>query len=340
MQKKYLVLQIAPKSAKEVTQKIILTNNNKNIYDTLTDIFFYEDIFIYSKNEYFIDITNYQEFYKKSPYIIALDIKEKLGNKHHVKVKIGIGTNLFLAKIACDIVTAEKKIKIAYLDEKEYILTCSKYEPLSNFFQISNSMMLKLRTLKINNMEDIRNYSYKKLYEEFGQNAETLINHSLGIENTTIKELNKTNLPTTLSACTKFQTLKTRKETAKQLLELLDFNILKLKEKSLNTKSIHLYIKYANNIIPKTTIPILLEEETNSYSTIINSVLKAYHNQSNLFIPIEKIAISFGKLTPKIENTTIFTSSKKKINHNFTPSTNEKTKLSFLIRKKITFLRT
>ena len=190
MKKKYLVLQIR-KENNNILKKNLLSKKNdldNKIYQALTDDIFYEDIYTYSKREYFIDITNYEELYQKTPYQIAQQLKNNLTKKFPISIKIGIGTNIFLAKTACDIITKMKKISIAYLDEKEYILVCSKYKPLSDFFQISNSMMLKLQSIGINTMEDIRNYSYPKLYEIFGRNAEYLINHSLGIEGATIQE--------------------------------------------------------------------------------------------------------------------------------------------------------
>lgn len=334
MKKKYLVLQI-----KKEKKDIKITDSHK-IYETLIDIFFYEDIFSYSKEEYFIDITNYQELYEKTPYQLAQNLKTKIMKKNHLEVKIGIGTNLFLAKTACDIVTKNKKIEIAYLDEKEYILTCSTHKPLNDFWQISNSMMLKLKNLKINTMEDIRNYSYEKLYEEFGYNAEYLINHSLGVESTTIQELHEKTLPKAVSACTSFKTIKTKKESKKELIELLDFNILKLNEKGLYTKNIYLYIKYANNIIPQKTINIKLAKSTNSYKTLMNLVLNTYGRNADLFIPIEKIAISFGAITKKQDNSYTISKEKKKKLLAFTNILNKKKELSFIIKEKMTFLHT
>ena len=117
MKKKYLVLQIRKGKKHDYRQKPTLTIQ---IYQTLTDDIFYEDIYIYNKEEYFIDITNYEELYQKSPYQIAQQIKNNLTKKFRVSIKIGIGTNLFLAKTACDIITKIKKANIAYLDEKEY----------------------------------------------------------------------------------------------------------------------------------------------------------------------------------------------------------------------------
>ncbi len=290
MKKKYLVLKIEKDFISKKSKK------KQELYNYLTNIYFYEDIYIYNNKEYFIDITNYQELYNKSTYQLALDLKNTLTNKYHLEVKIGLGTNLFLAKTACDIITKEKKVEIAYLDELEYISLCSKHKPLTDFHQISNSMMLKLHKLNIYTMEDIKNASYKLLYEEFGYNAENLINHALGLEPATIKELNKDKTPKRVSSCLVLKSIKTKKESKKSLKNLLDFNILRLKEEGLKTKTIYLYIKYAKNLIPKDIISIKLNESTDSYKEILKESLNAFEQKTNSFIPIEKLAISFGEI--------------------------------------------
>ena len=306
MKKKYMVLEIEKGFKKN-------SNFNHNIYGLLTDIFFYEDIYQYQDNIYFIDITNYEELYKKTAYQLALDLKNKITKKNN-SLKIGIGTNLFLAMTACTIMTKNKKTKIAYLDEKEYILTCSKYKPISDFWQISNSMSLKLKKLGIETMEDIRNYSYETLYNEFGYNAEYLINHSLGLEPTTIEELNKNKTPKTISSSVTFKNIKSRKESMKELKNLLDFNILKLKENGLVTKKIYLYIKYANNIIPKEVISIDLLTTTNSYKSLMQITFAIYKEKLSLFFPVEKLAISFGKIEQEKDISYPIPKKRKKLN--------------------------
>lgn len=308
MKKKYIVLQIR----KDINSQFLIKKNNidDKIYEKITDQFFYEDIYSYTNKEYFIDITNYQELYEKSAYQIALELKENLRKKLHITVKIGIGTNLFLAKTACDIITKEKKSDIAYLDEKEFIYLCSKHQPLTDFWQISNSMMLKLNKLKIYTMEDIRNSSYQMLYQIYGYSAESLINHSLGIEGTTIKELKEKKYPKTISSCITLKPIKTRRDSKKALKELLDFTILKLKENGLTAKTIHLYIKYANNLIPRSIISIKLKEKTNRYQVLMIASMNAYESKANLFFPIEKLAVSFGEITK--ENDSVYHINTKK----------------------------
>ena len=98
MENKYLVLKISKESTLD------LLSQNK-LYEELVDFFFYEDVFIYNQKEFFVDITNYQELYKKTPYQIAQYIKHNITRKYNIKIKIGIGDNLFLAKTACDIIS-------------------------------------------------------------------------------------------------------------------------------------------------------------------------------------------------------------------------------------------
>lgn len=348
MQKKYLVLQISSKSKEKRTeewntscydkQKIISKENH--FYEWLTEYFFYEDIYCYSENEFFIDITNYPELYQKTPYQLALEMKNNIIRRWRITPKIGLGTNLFLAKTACDIITKEKHTQIAYLDEKEYLSICSDHKPLTDFWQISHSMMLKLKKLGITTMNDIRSYPYEKLYEEFGYNAEYLINHSLGLESATIKDLNKRTLPKTVSSSTTFECIKSRKESYYKLQKLLDFNILKLKEEDLSTKAIYLYIKYANNIIPRDIIHIKLDVSTNSYWQLMKRTLDAYLEKSNLFFPIEKLAISFGEITKNSSSTFEIKHTKKKINL-ILPNFFQKRKVSVLpSSSQMTFLHT
>lgn len=83
MKKKYLVLQIR-KENNNILQKNLLskkTDLDNKIYQALTDDIFYEDIYAYSKSEYFIDITNYEELYQKTPYQIAQQLKNNLTKK-------------------------------------------------------------------------------------------------------------------------------------------------------------------------------------------------------------------------------------------------------------------
>lgn len=352
MKKRFLVLKIKDtKTIKKLVKNSSYQNDNywknyKNletsnqIYQELTNYFFYEDIYIYSGEEYFIDITNYLDIYRKTTYQLALDLKNKLTKKLAIKFKIGLGTNIFLAKTAVDIITKENNLDIVFLDEREYISLLSNHKPLTDFWQISNSMALKLRALQINTMEDIRNYSYEKLYQEFGYNAEYLINHSLGLEPASIKDLEEIRLPKTISACTNFNEIKSTKESYYELQKLLDFNILKLKENNLYTKNVYLYIKYAKDIKRKDIFSIKLLSPTNSYNELMNQTLKAFNEKVNPFFPVEKIAISFSEIIKYSSKNESLEANIKKSKLNTLPNCLEKLFFFNKNTKNTSFIRT
>lgn len=285
-------------------------NNTQQIYEQLTDLFFYEDIYIYSKEELFIDITNYLTIYNLTAYNLALKVKNLLYKTFKITVSCGIGSNLFLAKTACNIVTKQRKCSIVFLTEKEYICMFSNYENLTDFWQISRSMKLKLNELKINTMEDIRNYDYHILYQHFGYNAEYLINHAMGLEPATLQSLEKTRLPNKLVAEEVFQESQGTKTTLISLNKLIDYNILKLIENNCQTRTISLSIKYSYNIKPQHTY-IKNLTATNSYQYLKIACLNLFKHNIDRFIPIEKITISFDNLSKDQTAPTIKTSIKK-----------------------------
>lgn len=286
-----------------------LLNNQKNlaqtIYEELTDLFFYEDIYIYSSKELFIDITNYLAIYNLTAYSLTLKVKSLLHKKFNILAQYGIGPNLFLSKTACNILTKVTKSSIASLMEEEYIKTFSKYEPLTDLWQISTSMQIKLKQLGIINMEDVRNYDYSKLYQIFGYNAEYLINHALGIEPATIKSLTKQRFPKTITSSEHLKEGKHKKETRIILKQLLDYNILKLLENNQKSKALSLQVNYKYNLIPPKRITKILDQETDSYTLLSSSTLQLFDQEINLFFPIEKITIQFTKLSHKTINNSL-----------------------------------
>lgn len=300
------------------TETIKGANKNKaqQIYEQLTDLFFYEDIYIYSCEELFIDITNYLSIYNLTSYNLALKVKNLLRKEIKVVIKCGIGSNLFLAKTACNILTKQRKTDIVSLTEKEFIKLFSTYETLTDFWQISPSMKLKLNELEIKNMEDIRNYDYSILYNEFGYNAEYLINHSMGLEPATLLSLEKNRIPKRLVASEVFQESKNKKVAVQHFHKLVDYNILKLLENNCKAKEVSVSIKYSYNIKPQLTYRKNLSCHTDSYQLLSSSCLELLENNINLFIPIEKITITFDKLS-KAEPQPMLTPAIHPINHSW-----------------------
>ena len=153
-----------------------------------------EDIVVYSIDEVFMDVTNYLTAYKLTARELArkiiLDVIETTG----ITATAGIGTNLFLCKVAMDIVAkhipADKNgVRIAEMDEMTYRRTMWSHQPLTDFWRVGRGYAKKLEENGMFTMGDVARMSEVNedlLYKLFGKNAELLIDHAWGWEPTTI----------------------------------------------------------------------------------------------------------------------------------------------------------
>lgn len=156
-----------------------------------------EDIHVYSIDEVFIDATPYLSSYKCTAHELAMRMIRDVLKKIGITATAGIGTNMYLAKIAMDIVAkknlADKDgVHIAELDETSYRAILWEHLPLTDFWRIGKGIVKKLATLKIYTMGDLARfseYNEDKLYEVFGVNAELLIDHAWGTEPCTIADI-------------------------------------------------------------------------------------------------------------------------------------------------------
>lgn len=162
-----------------------------------------EDIHVYSIDEVFIDATNYLNLYRLTPEKLAmkiiLDILENTG----ITATAGIGTNLYLAKVAMDIVAkhipADKNgVRIAQLDELRYRQELWSHRPLTDFWRVGPGYAKKLEKVGLRTMGDVARCSVGKptefynedlLYKLFGVNAQLLIDHAWGWEPCTIADI-------------------------------------------------------------------------------------------------------------------------------------------------------
>ena len=154
-----------------------------------------EDIIVYSIDEVFIDVTDYLATYGLSPHDLAmkiiLDVLETTG----ITATAGIGTNLYLCKVAMDIVAkhipADKNgVRIAELDEMSYRKTLWSHQPLTDFWRVGRGYAKKLEENGMFTMGDVARQSLKDedlLYSLFGKNAQLLIDHAWGWEPCTIE---------------------------------------------------------------------------------------------------------------------------------------------------------
>jgi len=154
-----------------------------------------EDIHVYSIDEVFMDVTDYLKTYGKNPHDMAMDIIHDILKQTGITATAGIGTNLYLAKVAMDIVAkhvpADKDgVRIAELDEMSYRRQLWDHNPITDFWRVGRGIANKLAMCGITTMGQLARMSEQNealLYKLFGVNAELLIDHAWGWEPCTMK---------------------------------------------------------------------------------------------------------------------------------------------------------
>lgn len=169
---------------------------SSNIYKIYLKYIAPEDILVYSIDEVFCDITHYLKMYNKTPEeLVCMMIKDVYDNTG-ITATAGIGTNMYLAKVAMDITAKhmaanEFGVRLAYLDEDLYKKTLWEHTPLTDFWRVGRGYVKKLNEYKMYTMGDVARCSIENedlLYKLFGVNAEFLIDHAWGYEPCTIKD--------------------------------------------------------------------------------------------------------------------------------------------------------
>ena len=268
-----------------------------NIYEIYLKYFSKDDIHVYSIDEAFIDATNYLNLYKMTPIELTKTIIKEIYKTYGITAAAGIGTNMYLAKIALDITAKHSPSNIGYLDEDKYKKELWHHKPLSDFWQIGKGIERRLNKMRIYDMYDIANTEQRKLYKEFGINAEYLIDHSWGKETCTIADI-KAYTPK-MNSISNSQILfeDYSFEKARLILkEMVELGSLRLIESNLVTDIVDLYIGYSKNIIKATGGSKRLSNCTNIYSELLKEFLSIYDRTTSRNTPIRRIGINFGNV--------------------------------------------
>ncbi|HHU71171.1 MAG TPA: DNA methylase [Clostridiales bacterium] len=229
------------------------------IYNTYLKYVAPEDIHVYSIDEVFMDVTNYLATYNLSPRELAMKMIQDVLKTTGVTATAGIGTNLYLAKIAMDIgaihiVPDKDGVRIAELDEMSYRRLLWTHQPLTDFWRVGRGYAKKLEEYGMFTMGDVARCSIGKpndyynedlLYKLFGVNAELLIDHAWGWEPCTIADI-KAYKPSTNSIGSG-QVLQSPYDYEKASLivrEMTDLLVLDLVDKGLVTDQMVLTVGY------------------------------------------------------------------------------------------------
>lgn len=249
-----------------------------------------EDIHVYSIDEVFMDVTDYLATYKMTPHDLAMTMIRDVLKNTGITATAGIGTNMYLCKIAMDIVAKhipEDKdgVRIAELDEMTYRQTLWDYRPLTKFWRVGKGIAEKLAMYGIDTMGKIARTSINNealLYRLFGINAELLIDHAWGWEPCTIDYV-KAYKPETNSLSTGqvLQEAYTFQKARVVVQEMAEAAALDLLDKHLVTDQLVLTVGYD---IESLTNPVIAAKYNGAVTTDYygRQVPKHAHGTANL----------------------------------------------------------
>ena len=268
-----------------------------NIYAIYLKYFSKEDIHVYSIDEAFMDATSYLKMYKLTPIELAKAIIKDVFKNYGITATAGIGTNMYLAKVALDITAKHSATNIGYLDEEKYKKELWHHKPLTDFWQIGHGIERRLNKLRLYDMYDVANAEPKKLYKEFGVNAEYLIDHSWGRESCTIEDIKKYKPQARCISNSQVLFEDYSFEKARLVLkEMVELGSLRLIDENLSTDTVKLYIGYSKDVIPSTGGTERTNNYTNVYSDLVSAFLRLYDRTTNRNIGIRRIGISFANV--------------------------------------------
>lgn len=253
-----------------------------------------EDIHVYSVDECFIDVTGYRKRYGMTAKELAVKFMEEIRERLGIRATCGIGTNLYLAKIALDITAKHAADFIGELDEESYRRTLWDYRPLTDFWRIGPGISGRLAERGIYTMRDVARADEDMLYKVFGIDAELLIDHAWGRESTTMKDIkafrSKTNCLNSGQVLMRDYSFPEARLVMKEMMESLCLDMVR---KKLMTKSVSMYVGYSNRLhIPGSGGTASLPEETSSDTEWIAALLAVFDSVVDHTLPIRRMGLS------------------------------------------------
>ena len=282
---------------------------NAKIYGIYLKYFDKNDIHVYSIDESFIDVTKYLKYYNIKAKPFALKLIKEIKDTVNIPATCGIGTNMYLAKVALGISAKKSNDGIGWLNEEKFKRELWHHRPLSDFWGISFGIESHLDRLNIHTMYEIANADPDMLYKEFGVNAEIIIDHANGIEPVRMEDVkNYKNKSHSISQSQVLSRGYNYDEGLIILKEMINEGCLNLAKFHLVTNNIGIYIRYEGRDSTHGSKKISLT--TNLYSIISKEAIAIYERIADKSYLIKGIGYSFGTIPDIYEQYDLFSDGK------------------------------
>lgn len=283
-----------------------------NIYGLYLKYMSKDDIHVYSIDECILDVTDYLKMYKIRAKDFAQMLMKEIYDNFHIPSSAGIGSNMYLAKIALDITAKHAPDRIGWLTEEKYIKTLWNHKPLSDFWQISTGTIERLAKYGISDMEGIARCDEELLYKEFGVNAELLIDHAWGREPCLMEDIKSYKTKSKSISSSQILPCNYEYNDAKIVMrEMVQNGCYDLARQHYSTSLIHLIIGYGDDrSFAKGTTRMNIT--TNLYAIIGDYTDKLFDKIVDKTRPIRRIGYDFAELvSDELEQYDFFTDLEK-----------------------------
>ena len=253
-----------------------------------------EDIHVYSIDECFMDVTNYLPLYHMTARELGQTIMADIFREYGIRATCGVGTNLYLAKIALDITAKHSPDFIGELDEETFQRTLWDHKPLTDFWRIGRGIAAKLEKYGIHTAGDIARTDEDFLYKLFGVDAELLIDHAWGRETATIAAIKSYKARTNCLTSGQVLGCDYSFEDAKLIVkEMMDLLCLEMVEKNLVSDSVTLQVGYSRQLaVESSRGTASLAAETNADIILVPAVSALFERIANPDLAIHRLNIS------------------------------------------------
>ncbi len=270
------------------------------IYGVLLDYVAPEDIHVYSIDEYFIDVTPYSRLYKKTYRELALLFKDSVLEQTKIHATVGLGTNLFLAKVALDVLAKHAPQGIGMLNEELFKEKIWHHQPITDIWQIGKGIASRLHRYGVVDLHGITTVPEDRWYKEFGVNAELLIDHAWGRETCTMKEIHAYRpAKHSLSRGQILLRNYSYEECFVPLREMVESLLLELIAEKALTKYISLGVRYADRTVKGTGGSRRLSKYTCSLEVLSQAVLELYKETAHRHQEIRQLSVGLDDLVSR-----------------------------------------
>lgn len=216
------------------------------IYGTYLEYISPDDIHVYSVDECFIDATPYLSLYGCSARELAVELMDAVYKRFKIRATTGIGTNLFLAKVALDITAKHVSDGIGYLDERNFKSAIWHHRPITDIWGIGPGIAARLERLGAYDLAGVCKLDESSLYREFGVTAEYLIDHAYGREPCTMAQIHAYKpRATSMSAGQVLACPYSYEDAHTVMREMVEGIALDLVDKAVVCSHVSLYVGYA-----------------------------------------------------------------------------------------------